>query len=31
MNGGDKAVSCGPHGFVNIVLFEEDVLGSFGR
>jgi len=31
MNGGDKAVSCGPHGFVNVVLFEEDVLSGFGR
>jgi hypothetical protein len=30
MNGGDKAVSCGPDGFVNVILFEEDVLGSFG-
>jgi hypothetical protein len=31
MNGGDKAVSCGLDGFVNVVLFEEDVLGGFGR
>jgi hypothetical protein len=30
MNGGDEAISCGPDGFVNVVLFEEDVLGSFG-
>ena len=29
MNGGDEAVSCGPDGFVNIILFEEDVLGGF--
>ena len=31
MNGGDKAVSCGPDSFVNVVLFEENVLGGFGR
>jgi hypothetical protein len=31
MNGGDEAVSCGPHSFINVVLFEEDVLGGFGR
>ena len=31
MNGGDEAVSCGPHSFVNVVLFEEDVLGGFSR
>ena len=30
MNGGDKAISCGPDGFVNIILFEENVLGGFG-
>jgi hypothetical protein len=30
MNGGDEAVSCGLDGFVNVVLFEEDVLGGFG-
>ena len=30
MNGGDEAISCGSDGFVNIVLFEENVFGSFG-
>ena len=29
MNGGDEAISCGPDGFINVVLFEEDVLGGF--
>jgi len=29
MNGGDEAVSCGLDGFVNVILFEEDVLGGF--
>jgi hypothetical protein len=31
MNGGDEAVSCGPDGFVNVILFEKDILGGFGR
>jgi hypothetical protein len=30
MNGGDEAVSGGLYGFVNVVLFEEDVLSGFG-
>jgi len=30
MNGGDEAISCGLDSFINVILFEEDVLGSFG-
>jgi hypothetical protein len=29
MDGGDEAIGCGSDGLVNVVLFEEDVLGSF--
>jgi hypothetical protein len=31
VDGGDEAVSCGLDGLVDIVLFEEDVLGGFSR
>jgi len=31
MDGGDEAIGCGSDGLVDVVLFEEDVLGSFGR
>jgi len=30
MDGGDEAVGCGSDGFINVVLFEEDVLGGLG-
>jgi hypothetical protein len=30
VDGGDEAVGCGSDGLVDVILFEEDVLGSFG-
>ena len=31
VDGGDEAIGCGSDGLIDVVLFEEDVLGSFGR
>jgi hypothetical protein len=30
VNGGDEAIGCGLDSLIDIVLFEEDVLSSFG-
>jgi len=30
MDGGDEAIGCGSDGLVDVVLFEENVLGGFG-
>jgi hypothetical protein len=31
VDGGDEAIGCGSDGLVDVILFEKDVLGGFGR